>query len=127
MNSATQAKGPADLIVHHGNVVTGDEKFRRLEAVAVKDGRIIAVADDNAIFMLAGPNTTVIDADGRTVLPGLYDSHVHPLGAATSELAAPLPTLQSLKDVFAYLQGAGCSDAARRLDRRPLCVSDSPG
>jgi predicted amidohydrolase YtcJ len=38
------------------------------------------------------------------VLPGLYDSHVHPVGAALSELAGPLPNLESLKDVFAYIR-----------------------
>ncbi len=98
------AKGPADLIVHHAKVVTVDEKFRIVEAIAVKDGRILALGDDEAIFRLKGAKTRVIDADGLTVLPGLYDSHVHPLGAATSELSAPLPNLKSLKDVFAHIR-----------------------
>jgi predicted amidohydrolase YtcJ len=98
------AKGPADLIVHHGHIVTVDGKFQTFEAIAVKDGRILALGEDEALFKLAGPKTRVIDADAHTVLPGLYDSHVHPLGAALSELAAPLPVLDSLKDVFAYLR-----------------------
>ncbi len=46
----------------------------------------------------------MIDAKGRTLLPGLYDSHVHPLGAATSELVRPVPLLRSLKDVFAHIR-----------------------
>ena len=41
---------------------------------------------------------------GKTVMPGLYDSHTHPLGAATSELDESLPALKSLEDVFAYLK-----------------------
>ncbi|HZT83471.1 MAG TPA: amidohydrolase [Gemmataceae bacterium] len=97
-------KGPADLIVHHAQVVTVDPKFRVVEAVAVKDGRILALGDDEAVFKLKGDKTRVIDADGRTVLPGLYDSHVHPLSAALSELAGPLPNLKSLKDVFAWIR-----------------------
>src|SRR5207237_5096377 len=48
--------------------------------------------------------TKVIDAKGKTVLPGLYDSHVHPVGAATSELIEPLPNLKSLEDVFAHIR-----------------------
>jgi predicted amidohydrolase YtcJ len=98
------AKGPADLIVHHGHIVTVDGKFQTFEAVAVKDGRILALGEDEALFKLAGPKTRIIDADANTVLPGLYDSHVHPLSAAFSELTAPLPALNSLKDVFAYLR-----------------------
>ena len=101
---ADEPKGPADLIVHHAKVVTVDDKFTTAEAVAVKDGRIVAVGDDDAVFRWAGPKTRVIDADSHTVLPGLYDSHVHPLDAATSELDAPLPNLRSLKDVFAYIR-----------------------
>ncbi len=104
MNQADAAKGPADLIVHHGKVVTVDAKFTIAEALAVKDGRVIAVGEDNAVFRTAGPKTQVIDADGQTILPGLYDSHTHPLGAATSELKAPLPKLESLKDVFDHIK-----------------------
>src|SRR5258708_7222951 len=99
-----EAKGPADLIVHHAKIVSVDAKFRIFEAIAVKDGRVLALGDDETIFKLAGKKTHTIDADGQTVLPGLYDSHVHPLMAATSELAAPLPNFRSLKQVFAHIK-----------------------
>src|SRR5262249_27538999 len=46
----------------------------------------------------------VLDLQGRMVLPGLYDSHVHPTGAAASELTEELPHLQSLQDAFAYIR-----------------------
>jgi len=98
------AEGPADLIVHNAKVVTVDPQFRIAQAVAVRKGRIHAVGDDAAILKLGGPNTRVIDARGHTLLPGLYDSHVHPLGAATSELIRPVPLLRSLKDVFAHIR-----------------------
>ncbi len=101
---ADEPQGTADLIVHHAKVVTVDAKFRIVQAVAIKDGRILAVGDDDAILKLKGSDTRLIDADGRTVLPGLYDSHVHPLSAALSELHEPLPVLKSLKDVFAYIR-----------------------
>src|SRR4051794_30201931 len=96
--------GPADLIVHHARVSTLDAKSRVAEAVAVKDGRIVAVGDDKEVLKLRGDKTTVIDAKGKTVLPGLYDSHVHPTGAANSELGAPLPNPKSLKEVFAFIR-----------------------
>src|SRR5262249_18356378 len=81
----------ADLIIHHGKVLTVDSKSRIAQAIAIRGERIIAIGDDNAVLKSKGAKTKLIDAGGRTVLPGLYDSHVHPLGAATSELAEPLP------------------------------------
>src|SRR5262245_33409897 len=97
---AAEPQGPADLIVHHGHIVTVDAKFRIAEAVAVKDGRILAVGKDDDILKLKGPKTRLIDAESRTVLPGLYDSHVHPTGAATSKI----PDVTSLKDALAYIK-----------------------
>jgi predicted amidohydrolase YtcJ len=102
--AADEPQGPADLIVHHAKVVTVDAKFRIAQAVAVKDGRILAVGENEAMLKLKGPKSRLIDADGRTVLPGLYDSHAHPVDAALSELREPLPVLKSLKDVFAYVR-----------------------
>lgn len=98
------AKGPAHLIIHHARVVTVDDKFRIFEALAVKSGRILALGNDEAIFKLKGPDTKVIDAGSQMVLPGLYDSHVHPLMAAASELKGPLPSYASLKDVLAFIR-----------------------
>jgi predicted amidohydrolase YtcJ len=97
-------KAPADLIVHHAKIVTVDAKFSIAEAIAVQDGRILALGDDESIFKLSGPKTRIIDANGQTVLPGLYDSHVHPLMAATSEINGMLPALRSLKDVFDFIR-----------------------
>jgi predicted amidohydrolase YtcJ len=95
---------PPDLILFHAKVVTVDEKFRVVEALAVRGDRIIAAGSDQDVLKLKGAATKVIDAGGKTVLPGLYDSHVHPVGAATSELVEPLPELRSLEDVFAYVR-----------------------
>jgi predicted amidohydrolase YtcJ len=95
---------PADLIVHHSKVITVDADFHLAEALAVKGERIMAVGTDKEVLRHKGPQTKLIDAGGKTVLPGLYDSHVHPVGAATSELLEPLPDLRSLEDVFAYIR-----------------------
>jgi predicted amidohydrolase YtcJ len=102
--AADEPQGPADLIIHHAKVLTVDAKFRVAQAVAIKDGRILAVGDNEPVLKLKGAKTRIIDADGRVVLPGLYDSHVHPVSAALSELREPLPVLKSLKDVFAYVK-----------------------
>jgi predicted amidohydrolase YtcJ len=101
--------GPADLIVHHAKVLTVDRDFSIAEAFAVKDGRIVAVGDDEEIFRHAGPKTRVIDAEGHPALPGLYDSHVHLLSAATSEMPVPLPKVDSLEDAFKFIREKAAS------------------
>src|SRR5437868_1635736 len=85
------AADPADLIVHNAKVVTADATFSVAEAVAVRGGRVAAVGTSADVLALRGSNTRVIDAGGKTVLPGLTDSHTHPVGAATSEAREPLP------------------------------------
>ncbi len=94
----------ADFILHHAKILTVDAQFRIVEAIAVKGDRILAVGDDKAVLKHRGKDTKVLDAQGRTVLPGLYDSHTHPVGAASSEIAEPLPYLRSLEEVFAYIR-----------------------
>src|SRR4051812_44582325 len=94
----------ADLIVHHAKVVTVDAKFSIAEAVAVQDGKIVAVGTDADVLKHRGTKTRVIDAGGKLVLPGLMDSHSHPVGAALSEWKEPLPDPKSLADVFAIIR-----------------------
>ena len=95
---------PADVIIHHAKVLTVDAKFSIAEAIAIKGDRIVAVGSDEQIFKHAGKGTKIIDAKGRNVLPGLYDSHTHPLGAALSEFDEEIPYLTSLEDVFSYIR-----------------------
>ncbi len=60
---------PADTILYNARIATnGVPSF--VEAVAVTDGKIIAIGSDHEIFRLRGPNTKTIDASGRTVIPG---------------------------------------------------------
>jgi len=74
---------PADTILHNARIATnGVPSF--VEALAVTDGKIIATGTDREIFALRGPETRVIDANGRTVIPGLNDSHMHPIRAGLS-------------------------------------------
>src|SRR4051812_47402551 len=72
----------ADLILHHGKIVTVDAAFSIGEAMAVKDGRVLAVGSEAAILPLKSEKTQVIDLGGRMVIPGLIDSHTHPTGAS---------------------------------------------
>ncbi|MFO0929791.1 MAG: amidohydrolase family protein [Gemmataceae bacterium] len=98
------AAEPADLIVHHARVATVDARFSFAEAVAVRDGNVVAVGTDREVLQHRGPKTRTIDAGGRLVLPGLYDSHTHPVATVTTELADPPPVIRSLKDAFAFIR-----------------------
>lgn len=82
---APAAAQPApDLVLSNGRVVTVDAQFRIAEAVAIRGERIAAVGDDARITALAGSDTRTVDLDGRTVIPGLIDNHMHLLRAGTT-------------------------------------------
>jgi predicted amidohydrolase YtcJ len=72
----TQTATP-DLILHRGMFTTLDRSKPTASAVAIKDGRFIAVGHDQDVMPLAGPKTKIIDFKGRRVLPGLIDNHLH--------------------------------------------------
>ena len=71
----------ADLVLIGGRIHTFDTARSRAEAVAVRDGRIVAVGSTADIQRLAGPDTRTVDLAGRLVLPGFHDAHVHPMSA----------------------------------------------
>lgn len=75
--STQPAPTQADLIVTNANVITMDTERPRATAFAVEGGRIVAVGDDTDVAAWRGEGTRVIDAGGRTVIPGLNDSHAH--------------------------------------------------
>ena len=68
----------ADLILKNGNIATLDEAGRFVSALAARDGRIVATGEFDALAPLEGPDTRVIDLQGRTAIPGIVDSHCHP-------------------------------------------------
>ncbi|RYY53323.1 MAG: amidohydrolase [Chitinophagaceae bacterium] len=73
------ASAGADLIVYHAKISTQTAAQPLASAMAVKAGRIYAVGNDDEILGLKGTRTQLIDADGRRLIPGLEDSHMHPL------------------------------------------------
>jgi predicted amidohydrolase YtcJ len=74
----------ADTILVNGKIVTVDAQSSTREALAVRDGVIVAVGRSADVRKLAGSKTRTIDLQGRTVIPGLIDSHMHATRAALS-------------------------------------------
>jgi predicted amidohydrolase YtcJ len=71
----------ADTILTNGKILTVDAQFSTKEAVAVEGNKVMAAGTTAEIRKLAGPKTRVIDLQGRTVIPGLIDSHMHAIRA----------------------------------------------
>jgi hypothetical protein len=104
------AQEPADIVVLNGRVLTVDPAFRVAEAVAVRGGAIVLVGTSAEARRLVGKETRVIDADGKSVVPGLIDSHVHALTVAESETRSPFQALRSVGEIQDWVR-----DRAARL------------
>src|SRR5258708_12958570 len=76
------AAGPADTILLSGKIATQDERRSVTSALAIRDGRIYATGDDATAMAYRGAATRVVELNGRTVIPGLIDSHAHPIRRA---------------------------------------------
>ena len=98
------ADEPADVILHHGKIVTVNQDFAVAESLAIRGERIIAVGTNTDVLKLKGAATELIDLGGKMVLPGLMDSHTHPSGAAMHEFDHPIPEMETIEDVLAYVR-----------------------
>ena len=96
---AGAAAQPADLILRGGRIITVDGNWRITEAVAIRDGRFVAVGDNATVAPLAGPGTQIVELGGRAVVPGLIDTHLHQLFAALNSPAVQLLSSRSIADV----------------------------
>jgi len=101
---ALLAQAPQTTVFHNGKVLTVDDKFRIAQAIAVRGNKILAVGTNEEVLKQAGARARKIDLRGRTVIPGLIDNHAHPLGAGLSEIREPLPRIQSIADMQAYVR-----------------------
>lgn len=81
---------PADLVLTGGSVFTADTASTVVEAVAIRDGRISWVGPADEAEAQAGPETQVLDLEGRTVVPGFQDAHLHPAEGGLSALRCDL-------------------------------------
>ena len=92
MGSSTAAFADeiADTIYHNGAIITINDDQPRAEAVAVKDGKILAVGTKGEVLKSKGEATRLIDLGGLTMLPGFVDAHGHVMGGGLQALSANL-------------------------------------
>src|SRR5258705_3198785 len=94
----------ADLVLVDARILTVDGRFRTATALAVRDGRFVAVGSNEEVRRHIGPATRVIEGRGRTVVPGFIDTHVHALDVASGEATQPFVNLRSIKEVQDWLR-----------------------
>ena len=103
---------PADLVLRNGKIVTVDRNFSIKEAVAIKDGRFLAVGSEREMRIFTGPRTRVVDLGGRTVIPGLIDAQIQATVAGlTWDAELHWEQLRSLAD--------GVKLIAKAVERQP--------
>ena len=104
--SATKNDVVADAVFINGKVATLDPADSTVEAVAVKDGKILKVGSSDNMKKLAGTSTQMIDLQGKTVVPGLIDAHCHPMETIMMKdgwVDARYPACPSVKQALANI------------------------
>lgn len=97
----------ADLVLTGGNIITLKQKGDRASAVAIKDGKILAIGSDKQIAKYTGKTTRVIALHGKTVMPGFNDVHQHPAPVYTFDkpyAVLKLDTVSSMKNLISLLK-----------------------
>ncbi|MGD2097529.1 MAG: amidohydrolase [Desulfobacterales bacterium] len=98
----------ADLVITNGKVITVDKDFSIKQAVAVKDGKIVSVGSNDEVKPFIGSNTQLLDLQGKPILPGINESHMHPpfFGATRPPLAIDLtfPAVRAIPDMVEALR-----------------------
>ncbi len=94
-----------DLLITNAKVTTLDRANPRAEAVAIRDGKFLAVGSEPEVRAAIGPNAQVIDAKGRRLIPGLIDSHIHVIrGGLNYNMELRWDGVPSLADAMAMLK-----------------------
>ncbi|MBI1775811.1 MAG: amidohydrolase family protein [Proteobacteria bacterium] len=101
---------PPDTIYYNARVITMAPGRPSAQALAIRAERFTAVGSNEAVLKTAGPQTRKIDLAGKCIVPGIVESHVHPIGAALSEIDGPVPLLHSIAEIQAYVR-----EQARKL------------
>src|SRR5262249_44896608 len=92
-----------ERILHNARILTVDPRRPRAGAVAIAQGRFLAVGDSEDVRSLAGPGTVQTDLKGRTVVPGFIDAHAHPASAGRLHLRrvdCDLRSLAAIRDAL---------------------------
>jgi hypothetical protein len=98
--------GKPDLILIEGKIVTVDDEYSLVEAVAIKNGKIVATGTSDEIRNLAGSKTMIVDLKGKTAMPGIIDSHTHPSSIASRylEVDCRAPPVKNIPEILSKIR-----------------------
>jgi len=102
---------PADLVVQNGKIVTMDDSLPEVTAVAVRNGIVAAIGTDEELSSFIGPDTEVIDLQGKLAVPGFIDAHAHFTGIGQAKLGLDLMSVKNWDEVISKVKAAA-ADAA---------------
>ncbi|MGZ5850118.1 MAG: amidohydrolase [Methyloceanibacter sp.] len=150
--AGAEEQGKADVVLRNGKIYTADPARSIKQAIAFSGNTILVVGDDSDMEKLIGPETKVVDLGGKLVLPGLIDTHIHPIigavNGAKCSLAGVKATIDALKPVIqgclakdtggadewfeaAQLDNYGFQATAKDLDtieaNRPIALDGNDG
>ncbi len=92
-------KTSADMILKNANVITMNKQQPQAQALAIKDGTIIEVGSNDEVQALTSKDTKIINLHGKTVVPGLIDTHAHMMALAPTERWIELRDIISIKEI----------------------------
>ena len=125
-----------DLILHNGNFWTVSASQPHAQAVAISNGRFLAVGSNDEVLSLAAGGARKVDLGGNTVLPGFIDAHTHPAMAGLDHLRMVDCDLRSIADILSALRKRAAQtapsewvlgfkyDDTKTSDGRPLTIAD---
>lgn len=98
-----------DTVLRNGKVVTLDEQLGEQEAMAMSDGRIVAVGSNAEVDKMVGPDTRVIDLDGRLAVPGFIEGHGHFMSIGTAKQILDLRTPATWAGIVSMVEEAAAT------------------
>jgi predicted amidohydrolase YtcJ len=100
---AASAQAP-DVIYYNAAIITMSTSQPTAQAVAIRGDRFTVVGANAEVLKTAGPRTRKIDLGGKCMVPGIIESHVHPISAGLSEIDGPMPVVHSISELKDYIQ-----------------------
>jgi predicted amidohydrolase YtcJ len=104
LSTVLLADDKADIIYYNGKVITVWDAKPVVEAVAIRGNHFLKVGSNKEALETAGPSTKKYDLKGRCMLPGIIEGHTHPVSAALSEQDGPVPVMNSIPEIQAYIK-----------------------
>src|SRR5438093_6105977 len=115
LSSTATAQTESDVIYYNASILTMSSGRPTAQALSIAGDRFRAVGSNAEILKTAGPKTRKIDLGGKCIVPGIIESHVHPIMAALSEIDGPVPVLHSISDIQKYIRAQDDTLPAGRL------------